>query len=116
MKVVGYALGALALFLAGCTANHGRYSLLSRKQVNLEMLTERNLASGIPSRGISVCKSFLLLPVERGCSMDRALSEALRNNDLLTEAQITYEKVDLFPIFERETWTVSGNSVQLAPK
>lgn len=115
MKVSLYTLCAVVLILGGCTANHGRYSLLSRKPVNLELITENKLASGLPSAGISVCKSFLLIPVERGCSMDRALVGALGSGDLLTDAQITYDKVDLFPFFERETWAVYGNSVRLAP-
>jgi hypothetical protein len=115
MNLKNLILAALLVSVSGCVANHGRYAMLSNGPVRLESITEDRLASGTPSWGESNCKSVFILPIERECSMNRALVEALNGGDLLIDANITYEKVDLFPFFERETWRVSGKTVQLRP-
>jgi hypothetical protein len=115
MNLKKLILASLLFSVTGCTANHGRYAMLSNRPVKLDLITEEKLEAGTPSWGESTCKTVFLLPVERGCSMNRALAGALNRGDLLVDANLTYEKVDLFPFFIRETWRVSGKAISLQP-
>ena len=114
MRLRTLALLWASFFFVGCTANHGRYALLSTKGLSFENITAGKIAAAQPASGVSKCTVFLIFPVSF-CSLNEAIQRAQGSGDLLTDVSVTYEQVNLFPLIETETWRVEGKSVRTQP-
>lgn len=106
-------LGCLC-FTSACSANHGNYSMLSSRALTFANITADKLAGGQPAHGESSCFQFIILPLKM-CSLNEALENALGSSDLLTDAQVVYEQVNLLPLFRTEKWKVTGKAVKTTP-
>lgn len=108
-----YCIAAVLCSLStGCTANHGSYALLSNRAVVLEQVTEEQIERSIPTRGESTCLGLLIFPL-KGCSLQAAMAQALRDGDYLTDARVEYRQVNLFPLLLKQTWVVEGKRGRL---
>jgi hypothetical protein len=107
------AVGLIAA-ASGCSANHGQYSMLSNKAITFSNVTAKKLAEGTPAYGESTCFLFFIFPLST-CSLNKALDQALGSSDLLTDAQVTYEQVNLAPLFRTDKWKVTGKAVKTTP-
>jgi hypothetical protein len=99
---------------SACTANHGQYSMLSSRTITFSNVTVNKLAAGQPTYGESTCIQFFILPIST-CSLNDAIEKALGTSDLLIDAQVAYEQVNLFPLLRRDKWRVTGKAVKTAP-
>jgi hypothetical protein len=103
-----------ASFFVGCTANHGRYALLSAEGISLQNVTADKIAGARLATGVSKCLAFLIFPVSF-CSLNEAIQRAQGGGDLLTDVSVTHEQVNLFPLLLSEVWRVEGKSVRIQP-
>ena len=106
-------LALLLSFLVGCSVDHGRYAMLSNKPVALEKITAKKLKEGIQGSGVSKCEFLVVFPVEAPCLLSTAINQAIGSGDLLTDAHVTYEEVNLFPLYKSMQWRVTGTSVEI---
>jgi hypothetical protein len=112
-KVKRYCIAtALCSLCTGCTANHGSYALLSNRAVVLEQVTKEQIERSIPTRGESTCFGLIIFPL-KGCSLQAAMAQALRDGDYLTDARVEYRQVNLFPLLLKQTWVVEGKRGRL---
>lgn len=104
----------VALLLAGCSTDHGTFTVLSNKIVNVEHF-ELGKAEHIKNvTGEDKSHIIILVPTKTNPNLSGALNDAFRNSggDVMTDVTVTSYSWYIPYIYGQIGWEVKGDVVK----
>lgn len=103
-----------ALFLSSCTLNHGTYTVLSNKIVNLSEFDISNPSRVKGAVGEDKSQIIIFFPTKQNISIEGAINDALEKYDGDVMTDVTVESYSWYIpyIYGRSGWVVKGDVVK----